>query len=503
MNLKQSLTSSASRHPLATLILLAMLILLPGNDVIIPDIMESRNLITAREMVSDGHWIVPTMNGELRLEKPPLPTWVAAWTSMLVGEAWPFMRLVPALMAILLLVFFYRYCRDVAPRAALASSLILLTCYNFVLAARTVSWDIYCHAFQMAGIFYLSRLLLRRGNAWRNALLAGIMTGLSILSKGPVSPYALLLPWLIAWLITQRRDTAGSDSSQQRLWPKIIVVIVTALIVGGLWYAYIWHVQSTAGMATLDKETTAWQNRNVRPWYYYWSFFTETGIWIPLCLAALLMPLFRKAKALPILDKPYRMALVWTLATLVLLSLMPEKKNRYLLPILLPASLMMGTWLMQQLEAGHRWLKKAVAVVTCLFVLLACAGMPLLRGLLTNAGYTAPAPVMAESQLNGIDLREQYIGVPAYWAQGEELRIELVYDMGRKVTEADLLDSATVAQLPRPALLMVCVTLSKDSLQLDRLGPQHYLGTFDANRHAKGKRRYKPFFIYDLILLDE
>lgn len=41
------------------------------------DIMESRNIITAREMVSDGNWLVPTMNGELRLEKPPLPTWVA------------------------------------------------------------------------------------------------------------------------------------------------------------------------------------------------------------------------------------------------------------------------------------------------------------------------------------------------------------------------------------------------------------------------------------------
>ena len=30
--------------------------------------MESRNLITAREMVSEGNWLIPTMNGELRLE---------------------------------------------------------------------------------------------------------------------------------------------------------------------------------------------------------------------------------------------------------------------------------------------------------------------------------------------------------------------------------------------------------------------------------------------------
>ena len=49
-----------------------------NNGAIFADIMESRNIITAREMVYDHNWLVPTMNGELRLEKPPLPTWIAA-----------------------------------------------------------------------------------------------------------------------------------------------------------------------------------------------------------------------------------------------------------------------------------------------------------------------------------------------------------------------------------------------------------------------------------------
>ena len=38
-----------------------------NNQVLVPDIMESRNIITAREMARGGDWIVPTMNGELRL----------------------------------------------------------------------------------------------------------------------------------------------------------------------------------------------------------------------------------------------------------------------------------------------------------------------------------------------------------------------------------------------------------------------------------------------------
>lgn len=56
------------------------------NSVLVPDIMESRNIVTAREMVYDGNWIAPTMNGELRLEKPPLPTWLTAVVEMIAPD---------------------------------------------------------------------------------------------------------------------------------------------------------------------------------------------------------------------------------------------------------------------------------------------------------------------------------------------------------------------------------------------------------------------------------
>ena len=42
------------------------------------DLMEARNFVTAREMVRYGNWIIPTMNGNFRFEKPPLPTWITA-----------------------------------------------------------------------------------------------------------------------------------------------------------------------------------------------------------------------------------------------------------------------------------------------------------------------------------------------------------------------------------------------------------------------------------------
>ena len=67
------------------LIIVCFAIFFVNLDVLYPNIMEARNFITAREMVSDGNWLLTTMNGEPRYEKPPLPTWLAAISGMIFG----------------------------------------------------------------------------------------------------------------------------------------------------------------------------------------------------------------------------------------------------------------------------------------------------------------------------------------------------------------------------------------------------------------------------------
>ena len=76
------------------------------NKVVYPDIMESRNLITAREMVEYNNWLVPTMNGTLRLEKPPLPTWVAGVIEWIAPDNIALQRTAAGMMAMLLVFLF-------------------------------------------------------------------------------------------------------------------------------------------------------------------------------------------------------------------------------------------------------------------------------------------------------------------------------------------------------------------------------------------------------------
>lgn len=110
-----------------------------NNSVILPDIMESRNIITAREMVYVGHWMVPTMNGDLRLEKPPLPTWIAGAVERYYPDDISAQRCMAAIAATMLVLFFYllgksRFGQD---SYAFIASLLLAPCYNIILMGPT------------------------------------------------------------------------------------------------------------------------------------------------------------------------------------------------------------------------------------------------------------------------------------------------------------------------------------------------------------------------------
>lgn len=438
------------------------------NSYVVPDIMESRNLITAREMVQDGHWIVPTMNGELRLEKPPLPTWIAAGVFAVFGDSWTAQRIPAGLMGILALFFLYRIalCLQGDRCYALFSALVLATSLNFVLAARTASWDIYCHTFMLGSIL----CLLSPGKyPARSALFGGILFGLSFMSKGPVSVYALFLPFLLAVLLVRRRPIRLSN---------IIVFVLAALVVGGAWYLYIWYFQATAGSAVLDKESGSWFHRNVRPWYYYVTFFLETGIWAPLCLLALVFPYWDRK----VPDRSaYRLSLLWMALSVVLLSFLPEKKNRYLLPVLLPAALTMG-----QLLLSLRWnSRRIVTIVVVLFACVELFGMPFLARFFSNSDYSCPKVMLCQKSLD----------LPAYSLSQDSLRIELVYDMGRTVR---FLSAEELQQVPRPYLLVVPDDTKEPQLSA-QLRPAQPLGHFDGNRQSPRTRGGRACLRYTLF----
>ncbi|MGB5943752.1 MAG: glycosyltransferase family 39 protein [Leeuwenhoekiella sp.] len=324
------------KYYIPLLLLVCLGIFFPHLDVLYENIMEARNFITAREMLHHDNWLLTTLNGEPRYEKPPLPTWLAAISAGIFGlDAIWALRLPSALIATFWVLVVYRFSFSLLRNKTQAfhSSLILATSFYIIFAGRNGTWDIFAHAFMMLGIYFLWKFFRQENSNYTNALLAGLGIGLSFLSKGPVSHYALLLPFLIAYGIIYGVKGAGKK------WKPALLLIVTAVLLGGWWLAYV-YINDPGGMSSIaDKETTAWANRNLRPFYYYWSFFAQSGIWTIFALMGLIYPYMSKRVA----DKTaYKFTFTWTVAVVVLLSLIPEKKSRYLLPVLVPLAMNTG-----------------------------------------------------------------------------------------------------------------------------------------------------------------
>ncbi len=312
------------------LVIVCFFIFFMNLDVLYPNIMEARNFITAREMVTDDNWLLTTMNGEPRYEKPPLPTWLAAFAGMLFSfDNLTALRIPSAIITLILVLFSYRFgvyfLKD--KKQAFINSLILSTSFYIIFAGRNGTWDIFAHGFMIIGIYYIFQFFSSDHKIWRNALLAGTFIGLSFMSKGPVSHFALFLPFLIAYSIVYKY------SNFKKKWLPLIGLILVAAIISIWWPYYISVMDGETAKAIAEKETTAWKDRNVRPFYYYWSFFVQSGAWTVVAFVSLLYS-YLKTRVENL--KAYKFSLFWTLAAVILLSLIPEKKSRYLLPVLIP-----------------------------------------------------------------------------------------------------------------------------------------------------------------------
>lgn len=100
-------------------------------------------------------------------------------------------------------------------------------------------------------IYYLFELFSNE-SIKRNALLAGCFIGFSLLSKGPISAYALLLPFLITYGLVYKFKFS------RKQWMSAMVCLAIALVIGGWWYLYVRLADPETFKAIAKKETANW-----------------------------------------------------------------------------------------------------------------------------------------------------------------------------------------------------------------------------------------------------
>ncbi len=328
--------NTIEKYPILTIIVFVLVMLGISFNYLDVTIMEARNFITAREMLTDDNWLLTTMNGEPRYQKPPFPTWLAAFSAFLFGlKNIVVLRLPGILMAATLGVTSYLFSKKLLNDQlhSFFNGLITITSFYVIAIIIEAPWDIFTHGFTLLGIYHLYQLFEKGKNYWKHTLMAGLFIGLSILSKGPVSFYALLLPFLISYGVVFKYKGFRSKAF------SMFSVLIIGLIVGGWWYLYVRFQDPTTFLEMAQRETGNWSSYNIRPFYYYWSFFTQSGIWTIPAFISLLYP-YMKSRVKHL--KAYKLTFFWTIIAVILLSIIPEKKSRYLMPVLIPLALNTG-----------------------------------------------------------------------------------------------------------------------------------------------------------------
>jgi 4-amino-4-deoxy-L-arabinose transferase-like glycosyltransferase len=302
------------------------------------DLMEARNFVTAREIVNDNNWLIPTLNGEIRIAKPPLPTWITAMFRIVGGnkDNNALMRLPAGLAATLMVFSLMGLTRMLTEdrRVPFMAAAVLATCVVIIDNGRRGSWDIYCHSFMMTAIWALAYGWRKKRRTAGAFFLSGVFMAFSFMSKGPVSFYSLLLPFLTAYIIFfGYRPIIGK-------WKELVFALAVFAVLSGLWPLAIFYQYPELSKTVAATEVTSWADRHVRPFYFYLSFPLYAGIWSVTVVSGFVKPYAEKRTA------PYTrygFVLVWMILSLVLLSIIPEKKERYLVPAFVPMAIMAAT----------------------------------------------------------------------------------------------------------------------------------------------------------------
>ncbi len=324
--------------------------------------------------------LVPQWNGHTRIHKPPLTVWsqILLWTGLTPDRTDPNVAAYRArlfgvglgLLTILATIWAGRTLHNM--RTGLIAGLALATMFLFVKQFRMASYDTYLTAFTTVSMAAL--LAARQGitgirpggvRPWLYAVLAGAALGLAILSKGPLAILFVLLPGVL--LLGWRRPSRGMCLL------ALGVTVLTAAAVALPWYAYILEEIGHSGNR-LVKEYQATRSDYQTPFYYValialvapWTF------WFIDRFGASIRS--RSLKA----DAGWE-AMIWFLAIFIVMSIPGAKQQRYIVPILPAAALLIAEALRvmrtdpkARWRPGsiHAWTLMLLSILLPLFVML-------------------------------------------------------------------------------------------------------------------------------------
>jgi 4-amino-4-deoxy-L-arabinose transferase-like glycosyltransferase len=374
-----SAAGTAGRVPAMALLLLLVLpgvLLYPWRSFHLLEPDEGRYAQIPREMLERGDWIVPTLQGEPYLDKPPLLYWLVMLSYSVFGPSAAAARLVPALAvhaAVLATYLLGR--RSLGERPALWGAVLLAVSPGFMGVGRLLLLDGLLSLWVTLGLLTAFEAVRTGRLKWGWWLVAALACGLGVLTKGPIAVLLVAAPLAAyRWLMTAApvRPAAARVAG----WAAFAAL---ALAVNVPWYAaaclsrpefagyFFWKHNVQRFLTPFD---------HLEPFWYYAPLLFAGLLPGTVVLYGFVRHLLSGGEAAT--GRPPEMGF-WLLAggwCVLFFSLSGSKLPTYILPAFPALSLALGVYLARvRWSDGPLWRGTVVAAAALLLALHA-GGLP-------------------------------------------------------------------------------------------------------------------------------
>lgn len=285
-------------------------------------------------MIRSGEWVVPHLNGEVFIDKPPLLFWLIAIPSSIYGAVTPLLARWPsafsAWMGVIILFFWGKRIYGTTQSGLIAGG-VLLSSYQYFFQARLAKTDTLLCFFILLSLYFFT---LGYGEVRaRRYLFYGLSffsMGLGVLTKGPFGlfpPFIMISVFLIKegrWRILISREF-------------ILGYIILALTVLPWIFLFISRVGLEQYIALVKGNQIL--TRRAPIYFYFIEIWGQFFPW-SLLLPFLFFYLWKERNRLWHSGESF--FLIWFFVLFTLLTLFKYKASRYLLPALPPLALMIG-----------------------------------------------------------------------------------------------------------------------------------------------------------------
>ena len=284
---------------------------------------------TALTMSEENVWLVPRLDGNPRIEKPPLLNWLTRFNFEVFGLSAGSARLIILLFSGLLVAVIAAIALELQPDIwyAIFAALIALSTIGMSIHGRILLPDIPTAA--LSGVaFYLFLKWFKTGSQSFLILAAVVLAG-SFLTKGPVA-FVVLGSGVLSLILT---DHSVRQFLRRNLFQTVIPVVIF-IVLSLSWYVYVF-VQFPA--YTSEVLETEYEARRFGRFHLN-AILQFTSLFFPWTVLLILSIVRWRSGRISFNNERASMLLLW-----VAISLAPfcfiRSFDRYLVGTLIPASL--------------------------------------------------------------------------------------------------------------------------------------------------------------------